>query len=38
MSELKIDDIENLFQIQNIKQTKSQHMREPPHGWIANFT
>ena len=38
MSELKIDDIENLFQIQNIKQTKSQHMREQPHGWIPNFT
>jgi len=38
ISELKTADIENLFQIQNTKQTKSQHMREPPHGWIPNFT
>ena len=38
ISELKTVDIENLIQMQNIKQTKSQHMREPPHGWIPNFT
>jgi NAD+ synthase len=38
ISELKTEDIENLFQMQNIKQIKSQHMRETPHGWIPNFT
>ena len=38
ISELRTDDIENLFQMQNIKQTKSQHMREIPHGWVPNFT
>jgi len=38
ISELKTEDIENLFQMQNIKQIKSQHMREIPHGWIPNFT
>ena len=38
ISDLKIEDIENLFQMQNIKQIKSQHMREIPHGWISNST
>tara|TARA_B100001142_G_scaffold322621_1_gene371192 strand:- start:1152 stop:2129 length:978 start_codon:yes stop_codon:yes gene_type:complete len=38
ISELKKDDIENLFQMQNIKQIKSQHMREVPYSWIPNFT
>jgi len=38
ISELKTADIENLIQMQNIKQTKSKHMREIPHGWIPNFT
>jgi len=38
ISDLKIEDIENLFQMQNIKQIKSQHMREIPHGWIPNFS
>jgi len=38
ISKLKTEDIENLFQMQNIKQTKSQHMREIPHGWVPNFT
>jgi NAD+ synthase len=38
MSELSVDDIENLFQMQNIKQNKSQHMREIPYAWKANFT
>ena len=38
ISELSVDDIKNLFQMQNIKQTKSQHMREIPYAWKANFT
>jgi len=38
ISNLSIDDIENLFQIQNLKQIKSQHMRETPHSWKADFT
>ena len=38
MSELKVEDIENLFQMQNIKQNKSQHMREIPYAWKTNFT
>ena len=38
ISKLKTEDIENLFQMQNIKQTKSQHMREIPHGWIPNIS
>ena len=38
ISELKKEDIENLFQMQNIKQTKSQHMRELPQNWKPNFT
>ena len=38
ISELKKDDIENLFQMQNIKQIKSQHMREVPYSWTPNFT
>ena len=38
ISNLSIEDIENLFQIQNQKQMKSQHMREIPHSWMPNFT
>ena len=38
ISELKTEDIENLFQMQNIKQIKSQHMREVPYSWTPNFT
>jgi len=38
LSNLSIEDIDNLFLIQNQKQTKSQHMREIPHAWIPNFT
>ena len=38
MSNLPIDKIEKLIQIQNQKQTKTQHMREIPHGWVPDFT
>jgi NAD+ synthase len=38
ISNLPIEEIENLFQIQNQKQMKSQHMREMPHSWVPNFT
>ena len=38
ISNLPIDKIEKLKQIQNQKQIKSQHMREMPHGWIPDFT
>ena len=34
---LPIDKIEKLIQIQNQKQTKTQHMREIPHGWVPDF-
>jgi NAD+ synthase len=37
MSNLSLEDIENLFRIQNQKEVKSQHMREIPHSWIPNF-
>lgn len=38
ISNLPIEKIENLFQSQNQKQLKSQHMREIPHSWAPNFT
>ena len=38
VSKLSVEDIKNLFQIQNQKQRKSQHMREMPHSWIPDFT
>ncbi len=37
-SNLSIQEIENLFKIQNQKESKSQHMRETPHSWIPDFT
>jgi len=38
ISNMSLEDIENLFQIQNQKQLKSQHMREIPHSWVPDFT
>jgi len=38
ISNLSIEDIESLYQIQKQKQIKSQHMREIPHSWIPDFT
>lgn len=38
LSDLSIDDIENLLRIQNQKRAKSQHMREIPHGGMPDFT
>jgi NAD+ synthase len=33
LSNLSLEQIEKLFQFQNQKQVKSQHMRETPHSW-----
>lgn len=38
ISNLSIENIESLFQIQNQKQIKSQHMREMPHSWTPNYS
>ncbi len=38
ISNMSIEKIESLFQVQNQKQIKSQHMREIPHSWVPNFT
>ncbi|BDQ31808.1 NAD(+) synthase [Nitrosopumilus zosterae] len=38
ISDLSKEDIESLVKIQNIKQVKSQHMREIPHSWMPDFT
>lgn len=38
ISNLSVENIDELFQIQNQKQRKSQHMREMPHSWVPDFT
>jgi len=37
-SNLSIQEIKKLFQVQNQKELKSKHMRETPHSWIPDFS
>jgi NAD+ synthase len=37
LSNLSVENIENLLRFQNQKQIKSQHMREIPHSWAPGF-
>ncbi len=37
LSNLSEEKIKNLLRFQDIKQRKSQHMRELPHSWESNF-
>lgn len=38
ISNLSLDEVENLLKVHDQKQAKSQHMREIPHGWVPDFT
>ena len=37
LSDLSEEKIQSLLKFQDIKQQKSQHMRELPHTWKPNF-